>query len=333
LVELLVVITIIGILIALLLPAVQAAREAARKMQCVNNLKQIGLGLHNYLSSIGVFPPGEQYEAVEASGDYGPTWALSILPHLELTQLFDMIDPRSPTYSEPSLKGPATHQAAICTPVAAYRCPSSYHAKTLNVYDTGSPNSTPSACGYAVNDLSLLEYVGIAGSNRIPPYGPSNVMGSSDHSTSGTLFINSKIAPSDIQDGLSNTMIVGEFSGLAPGQEYRGNGGLGQNETSWGFGGSRVGTGDHATYYSAKVVGSPPNSRVYFKYPPWEACVSCQEPWPNTWVQSALKSGHPGGVHLLMADGSAVFVNDGVNIEVFKDLADRNDGHPPGSFE
>ena len=128
LVELLVVITIIGILIALLLPAVQAAREAARRMQCANNMKQIGLALHNYLAAIGSFPPGEQYRVPAVSGDYGPNWAYSILPYMELQQIFDNVSPLYPTYSDP-LKGAASHQAALCTQIAAYRCPSSSHAQ------------------------------------------------------------------------------------------------------------------------------------------------------------------------------------------------------------
>ena len=114
LVELLVVITIIGILIALLLPAVQAAREAARRMQCSNNLKQIGLALHNYAQAKGVFPPGcivsTLYSASDPhdfnpwaeagpspsppppNGPHGTSWMLMLLPYIELTNLYDRWD-------------------------------------------------------------------------------------------------------------------------------------------------------------------------------------------------------------------------------------------------
>jgi prepilin-type N-terminal cleavage/methylation domain-containing protein len=328
LVELLVVITIIGILIALLLPAVQSAREAARRMQCGNNVKQIGLGMHSYLSAIGLFPPGEQYESVLMSGDYGPTWAVSILPHLEMASVYDNMDPNSPTWSYPSLKGPVAHQAAICTLIGTYRCPSSGHAPTIN-YVASGPGATKNGNGFAMNDLGVLEYVGIAGSNRVAPYRPTDVTASSVPSKGGTLYICSNTAPSDIRDGLSNTMIIGEFSGLARGQEYRGNGGIGENEASWGLGGSRTSLNSAGTYcYSVRIVGFPPNSQVYWKSA--TACETCQTPSPITDVQAALKSSHPGGIQALMADGSVLFLNENINIEILKDLADRDDAHAPG---
>ena len=91
--------------------------------------------------------------------------------------------------------------------------------------------------------------------------------------------------------------------------------------------------GTAADYYAAKVVGYPPNSQVYWQYAAWHDCDACETPAVSTAVQAALKSAHPGGIQAVMADGSVLFINDSINIEVFKDLADRNDGHPPGSFE
>ncbi len=125
LVELLVVITIIGILIALLLPAVQAAREAARRSQCANNLKQIGLALHNYATAQSAFPPGAitQWNLAGAwdilnestTGQHGTSWMLQILPFVEQGPLFDRWD-----FS----KNVADNEAVARTDIAAYYCPS-----------------------------------------------------------------------------------------------------------------------------------------------------------------------------------------------------------------
>jgi prepilin-type N-terminal cleavage/methylation domain-containing protein len=111
LVELLVVIAIIGILIALLLPAVQAAREAARRMQCSNNLKQIGLGLHNYHDTFGTFPPG-------ASQDQYLGYATRLLPFMEQKPLYDRVDFEN-VYSTPN------NYAVGAVRVDAFLCPSS----------------------------------------------------------------------------------------------------------------------------------------------------------------------------------------------------------------
>jgi prepilin-type N-terminal cleavage/methylation domain-containing protein len=326
LVELLVVITIIGILIALLLPAVQAAREAARRMQCGNNMKQIGLAMHNYLAAVKVFPSGEYVQPTAlGSGNYGPGWAYSILPYMEMRTVFDNINPKYPCYP---LTGPVTHQAALCTDIPAYRCPSSRHAVKV----MQSAAATKNSAGFSDNDFGLLEYVGIAGSNRNAPYRPTDVTAPTTRCIGGTLYFLSSVAAADIKDGLSNTMVVGEYSDLTKGEEYAGNGGIGYIEYAWSQGASRVGS-SIACGYIAKVVGYPPNSPVYFQYAAWKVCPACQTPAVNTEVQSALKSAHPGGIHVLMADGGAHFITDAINIEIYKDLADRNDLHAPGALD
>jgi prepilin-type N-terminal cleavage/methylation domain-containing protein len=318
LVELLVVITIIGILIALLLPAVQAAREAARRMQCASNLKQVGLALHNYMATHGAFPMGETRMSGGGGGtsDNGCCWATVILPYMEQQQLYDRINLSFPCYSYPTVLGPAQHQAALCTAVGAYWCPSSAHAKTYN-YD--SPRQANSPEGYNVNDYGVLEYVGIAGSDR-----------NGFPSKTGTFFLHSVTRAADFGDGMSNTMVVGEYSGLAPGQGFNALGSAGDNDTTWGNGGSSLSTpngGSETGTWSVRTVAYPPNTAWY-----WKNADSASPFPPATVTRAALKSSHPGGIHVVLGDGSVSLLGNGIDLTVYKDLADRDDGHPSMSF-
>lgn len=323
LVELLVVITIIGILISLLLPAVQAAREAARRMQCANNMKQIGLGMHNYLSANNTFPIGEQLHPMSPSGFYGRCWSVSVLPFIEMQALFDQLDKNCPTYYSYSSQlnaAPLSHQAAICTVVNGYICPSSGHSRTVNLWPTRTTTTT-----FDANDYGMLEYVGISGSNRIPPsYNPSPITAADTLSRNGMLFLSGAIDAAQVRDGLSNTMLVGEYSGLTAGQVFSSLGSLGDNDGSWGLG---AGNDTNVNGWAVRVVAWPPNSKVYWKSA--TCCVECDTPTPKRGKEAALKSSHPGGIHVVLGDGSVTFLGNAIDINVYKDLADREDGHPP----
>ncbi|MBN2295860.1 MAG: DUF1559 domain-containing protein [Pirellulales bacterium] len=139
LVELLVVIAIIGILIALLLPAVQAAREAARRMHCTNNLKQIGLGMHNYHDHTNRLPMGAS-RRVTGSGDWGYSWYTAILPHMELNDLYEQLDPDSGVIAKPDDDQP------ISSKLTVFRCPSDTGAK-FNPHYEGYPTANYKASG------------------------------------------------------------------------------------------------------------------------------------------------------------------------------------------
>jgi prepilin-type N-terminal cleavage/methylation domain-containing protein/prepilin-type processing-associated H-X9-DG protein len=184
LVELLVVIAIIGILVGLLLPAVQAAREAARRMQCTNNLKQIGLALHNYHDTYKSFPIGHQFPG-QGTGT-GWTWTLSILPFIEQGSLYQKIDVRLP------VKDPVNLPFAV-TKVPNSRCPSM------------SGPDTKSDLGAVV--VPTTSYVGNAGSFDLS----FELKGAEPAARLNGIFGRDwgvKIA--DVTDGTSNTLFVGE---------------------------------------------------------------------------------------------------------------------------
>ena len=218
LIELLVVIAIIAILIALLLPAVQQAREAARRTQCRNNLKQIGLALHNYHDLYNNLPPG--WVGVNAAGQphvegrNGWGWGSRLLPMMDQTPLYQKIN-FSLAFDDPA------NQAVQQTVISAFRCPSDTGANvwTINSEDTGA----------ALMTLASANYVGSFGTMEIDSCegqaAPFVCLGD------GVLFHNSKIRFADITDGLSVTLFAGEhksdvaqgwnstWTGAAPGGE------------------------------------------------------------------------------------------------------------------
>jgi prepilin-type N-terminal cleavage/methylation domain-containing protein len=331
LVELLVVITIIGILIALLLPAVQAAREAARRMQCANNMKQMGLALHSYMSANGAFPPGELDRPGWQYGQgTGPGWPVLILPYMELQMLYDQLDKSLPTYVYPIPSSwPASHYAALCTVIGAYTCPSSPQAKTFK-YDP-SLAATP----YDINNFGIIEYVGISGSDRY--YGPapnqlsSTIYPSTYPAQAGLLYFNSTTGAAQAGDGLSNTMLVGEYSGAVPGENYTDRWSLPDNAYAWGagFSGGFPNKGNTSIYKdgitnATRTIAYPPNTAYYSTsgYAPYNL------PLAFSIARASLKSAHPGGIHVTMGDGAVGFISNGIDITVYKNLADRDDGNP-----
>jgi prepilin-type processing-associated H-X9-DG protein/prepilin-type N-terminal cleavage/methylation domain-containing protein len=224
LIELLVVIAIIGVLIALLLPAVQAAREAARRAQCTNNLKQIGLALHNYEQTVGCFPPGyvsavnptvtdpcDFDQENQNSVDLGPGWAWGsmILPQLE----------QQPVYNSINFSlSVAYHQNDTCstTPLSVYLCPSDPGPSVVPVLaDPPDPNNPGTYGGTTIVDyVARGNYVGMwglgeicanSGANELPNQGPVG-------SHFGIFYRNSRTRIADISDGTSNTIAVGERS-------------------------------------------------------------------------------------------------------------------------
>jgi prepilin-type N-terminal cleavage/methylation domain-containing protein len=331
LVELLVVIAIIGILIALLLPAVQAAREAARRSHCLNNVKQINLGLQNYHASRRIFPEGESSLPSGSTGGIigggvGHAWSGFLLPHIEQGSL--EIDYKYPGYTETSggfAQLPIPHYSALTAQIPVYKCPSSGHARTYNFDGTPSgilpPNSGATQFALA-NAFGILEYVGIAGSNRSPPNTSGN-----QTSNSGTLYIHSKTRIRDITDGTSNTIIVGEYSHLTRYQRFNEFDGTGDNDATWDLGRWPGG----ALSFATKTVAYVPFTHAF-----WTTAGTYDPAFKSlvikTTSQAALKSGHPGGIHGAMADGSCRFISANINLIVLQNLADRADGSTLGAY-
>lgn len=210
LVELLVVIAIIGVLVALLLPAVQAAREAARRTQCVNKLKQISLALHNFHDAQRHLPPGGEKST-------SLSWRVFILPYMEETALHDRFN-MSATI--------ASNLPVGLTPVASYFCPSAYNL--MSIYGSGQVNGeqTYTSHYYGVSGPEGSDPTGKAYSYATGDPGKGNIM------TTGVLYIDSRVRFKDMIDGTSKTLSVGEIVhdkdgiyGNTPGLEGRAAGG------------------------------------------------------------------------------------------------------------
>jgi len=189
LIELLVVIAIIAILIALLLPAVQQAREAARRTQCRNNLKQMGLALHNYHDEFGVFPMGYHWPL-------GTGWSYHLLPQLDQGTLYNSFTVGTPQTVSESIWRSGAPSVAIGTKLPVFRCPSS-----------ASPDSRENVDGVPVR--IPCDYIGCASGVRTTD-SPTSSHGIGLENLDGILFRTSNVKMRDILDGTSNTVGIGE---------------------------------------------------------------------------------------------------------------------------
>ncbi|MBA2113044.1 DUF1559 domain-containing protein [Bremerella alba] len=302
LVELLVVIAIIGVLIALLLPAVQQAREAARRTQCINNQKQLGLALHNHHDTYGNFPAGSEWAltdpCTDSKGSARVPWTVKILPFIEQNNLYEEFDITAQfpwgwnddyTTAVPD-QGPLNKDPARQV-VEAYQCPS-------------NPLSN--------NGLPVLDYMGVMGGGTTSDDICGSGFGGSRLYDNGILYLNSKTKFRDMTDGTTNTMMVGEtiyFKGPQSSSEA----------FTWasGWAGGKSPASGTAT---VNAINSGPN------------VLSATN--VNTWVETTLTFGsvHPGGAIFLMGDASAQFVPETIDLTIYRQLGIRNDGLPVGGL-
>ena len=313
LVELLVAIAIIGILIALLLPAVQAAREAARRMQCRNNLKQMGLALHNYHASYKTFPCAMVWTPpIPWWADYARWgWGASILPFMEQAANYDALDV-SNTHLETIVKEPILEKLAILRrPLPFYRCPS----------DAGPPTNTGRMFPYLGSEsIATSNYVGCNDAHAI---------GGEASTRSNGVFTTSPVALCQIRDGTSNTFAIGERR-----WEYTSvDGHVGTARAAVAFGFRRLATQVHGR--SDATAGG------------WTK-LNYTGTNENGEAMTGFSSMHPGGALFLFCDGRVRFISEDIESSadpvtqtaypdtvvntVWERLCAREDQQPVGNF-
>jgi len=319
LVELLVVIAIIGILIALLLPAVQAAREAARRSQCSNNLKQIGLAMHNYNDTFRVLPMGFTNDFGLAKNYLGQnynhhnngeeiryranwTWSAYVAPFMELAAQHERMDVNR-KFAAQSLLEPAVQQL-LQIPISGLRCPSD-NGPTLNThgeYRVADLNDTR-------HTLALASYAGVADDNTVN-------IDNDQRNCSGVLFVDSDIQFRDITDGTSNVLMVGErcwntFHGRCDTTQ--------SNASATIFVAGASNQLSHSNRSNAAAVGVAGNGIN------WEQTRPCDD---LCGARSGFYSRHPGGAQFVFVDGSVHFLSETLDLTTYRRLAHRRDNHP-----
>ena len=330
LIELLVVIAIIAVLIALLLPAVQAAREAARRIQCVNNLKQLGLAMHNYESTNGVLPPQMVLIFNNAGGvAWKSSWGASsrITPYLELGAVYNAINYTNKV-SHPS------NATAISTQLKVFLCPSEPNQQAFTSTSSAGVSSTYGVSNYGWCEGTWYTFGGFA--CQVP--------------TPDAIGSNLRRTFASFTDGLSNTLLGAEVKTYTPAYHDCGtvpppgpaspyaypdiptvlasiaaaptsgckvatapSGMLGGGHTHWSNGNS---------FYDGFTTALPPNTRSPAGTPALDSDLSSEDEDDGgpTYAAITSRSYHPGCVNAVFADGSVHTVKDSINYQTWRAL-------------
>jgi len=309
LIELLVVIAIIAVLIALLLPAVQAAREAARRAQCVNNMKQLGLAMHNYHSANDCFPMGRTgmgFSYPVSNGDPNRrTWAFNILANLEQVPVYNSIN-FSRTFYDWS------NTTVMRAEIAAYNCPSDPGCTI--VLSPSTFQTVRSNGNYMVNWGNTTWYQDM-NTTYNPFVGPLPPPAGLRY-LSAPFAANKATKISELIDGTSNTLMLSEI--ICPESKGPTNGEVDHRGDIW----------NDDQNCSMFMTYSTPNSKTIDQVPGY--CVStnlkpsnplCIDKLPGF---NAARSYHRGGVNVLMCDGSVKFAKDSVDLTVWRGLGSMN---------
>jgi prepilin-type N-terminal cleavage/methylation domain-containing protein/prepilin-type processing-associated H-X9-DG protein len=340
LVELLVVIAIIGVLVALLLPAVQAAREAARRSQCSNNLKQMGLAFANYESSqkrlpgashVPWYPAGKnQNDFLDLTRPFGPNWAVLLLPFVEQQGLYDQANPTGYPGVPINIGSPPNNanqnwRIVRTAEVKVYRCPSDNYGKQHYNDPSGAPTPADWARGNYGVTAGWEDYDHVANGNT-QLTGSAGVM--KGFTSDPIMSANYGARFSEVTDGLSNTILVAELrSGKSP-LDPRGVWAL-------GFPGSSI------VNAGRSALNPTPNNNLGDSGNDGDEIQNCKKFWTNTigsldhlgcqkagtaMNSATSRSLHPGVVNVAFADGSVRVIRNSIDEQTWCFLISKSDG-------
>jgi len=287
LIELLVVIAIIAVLISLLLPAVQSAREAARRAQCINNLKQLALASHNYISSNNVLPQGIQWQYDPNSQQYwsSGSFLVPLMQYTEQQPLFNAVNFNINMWNAPNT---TISGAGIST----LWCPSDGIISNLYVYPAGAG---------ALDNVTLPMHYSSYGANAGEWFTESDPQSNAN----GLIFLSSHVGIAEITDGTSNTLLMAE---RAHGKYTNGQNGTSNDQQSWNWWTS----GNYGdTMFCTMWPINPFNKIAQLTYNDGVNGAGSMDGGANGWV-AAASSFHPGGANFAFADGSVKFLKESI---------------------